>query len=309
MIARRTVIGGAATAVAASLLPIKAFATGAGQLFDLGPIPAQGLAPFGVTVWLPPGYSKGRQRYGVVYMHDGQNLFLPARSNFNKVWAADRAAERLIAAGKTKPFIIVGIDQPGDARWRTYFPKSMFDLVSSDVQNALRNFARGPLVADAYLDFIVKQLKPMIDARYRTRQERAHTAIMGSSMGGLISLYALSRNPDVFRTAGCVSTHLPLADPAAWRDEDKASINQAWQRFVAYVLGKPDDRRIWLDHGTETLDSYYEAYQKVFDGALLKSGWKKGRDFSSKVYPGTAHEENAWAARLDEVLAWMLKGW
>jgi enterochelin esterase-like enzyme len=304
VIDRRTLIAGMGLA----LLPQRAFAAQTGRLVELGPVPAQGLAPFGVTVWLPPNYEQGRARYPVVYMHDGQNLFLPARSNFNKIWAADKAAERAIGSGKVPPFIIVGIDHPGEARGRTYFPKPMLDWVSPHVQSALTAFGKGPVVADAYLDFMVKQLKPIIDVRFRTKPGRQHTAIMGSSMGGLISLYALARHQKVFGTAGCLSTHLPLANPAAWSDADKVSIQQAWQQFVPGVLGKPQGRRLWLDHGTQTLDSFYAPYQQVFDAALLQTGWRKGRDFSSKVYPGTPHDENAWAARLDEVFVWMLNG-
>jgi predicted alpha/beta superfamily hydrolase len=241
-------------------------------------------------------------------MHDGQNLFDPKRSNFNKVWAADISARRLIASGKVKPFIIVGIDHPGEDRGRQYFPRVMSDLLSPAVRDRLASQGDGkPIISDEYLKFIVEELKPKIDREYRTKTDRQHTAIAGSSMGGLISLYAITRHPKVFGSAGAVSTHLPLGNPA-WTEAERADILSAWQIYVRQELGKPKGRRIWFDHGTETLDAFYQPYQQNLDAALIANGWREGRDFSSRVYQGAAHEENAWAARMDDIFGWMLKG-
>lgn len=306
MINRRSLI---AAAGALSLLPNAAWAQDSGSFVDLGAVPSKHIAPTKVTVWLPPGYDGGKQRYGVVYMHDGQNLFDPKRSNFNKVWAADKSALRLIGAGKTKPFIIVGIDHPGEDRGRQYFPRVMADLVSTAVrQKMAAQGATKPIISDEYLKFLVEELKPQIDRQYRTRRTARHTAIAGSSMGGLISLYAVTKYPKVFGTAGAVSTHLPLGDPN-WSPQERNDIFAGWRTYVRQELGKPAGRRIWFDHGTETLDAFYQPYQEVLDAALVANGWRKGRDFSSKVYEGTPHEENAWAARLDDIFGWMLQGW
>lgn len=306
MIGRRYLLGAAALL---ALLPVSLQAKYEGRFVDLGNVESEYIAPTKVVIWLPPEYDAAKQRYGVVYMHDGQNLFDPKRSNFNKVWAADKSALRLIAAARTKPFIIVGIDQPGEDRGRQYFPRAMADLLSPAVRNKLTTQGNGkPIISDEYLKFIVTELKPQIDREYRTKADRRHTAIAGSSMGGLISLYAITRYPKIFGVAGAVSTHLPLGDPN-WTSSERDDIFAAWRTYVANELGKPAGRRIWFDHGTETLDAFYEPYQQVLDGALIANGWRKGRDFSSQVYSGTPHEENAWAARLDDVFGWMLKGW
>lgn len=306
---RRSVFAAAAIVLAA--LPIgpagPLLAQDRGQFVDLGPVATTLIAPPKVVVWLPPGYDSGKGRYAVVYMHDGQNLFDPKRSNFNKVWAADKSAERLIASGKIAPFIIVGIDQPGADRWRQYFPKPMLHYVAPETRTKLEAQGNGkPVIADAYLRFIVSELKPKIDNMYRTKKDRAHTGIIGSSMGGLISLYAISKYPDVFGTAGAVSTHLPLSDPN-WSEAERQDIFAAWRKFAALELGKPNGRRIWFDHGTETLDAFYQPYQENLDATLVTNGWKKGRDFQTTVYPGTPHEENAWAARMDDIFGWMLR--
>ena len=99
-----------------------------------------------------------------------------------------------------------------------------------------------------------------------------------------------------------------MGDPN-WSAEERNDILAGWRRYVKEKLGKPAGRRIWFDHGTETLDAFYQPYQENLDAALVANGWNKGRDFSSKVYVGTPHEENAWAARLDDVFGWMLQRW
>jgi predicted alpha/beta superfamily hydrolase len=305
---RRGVVATAAASALLAMLPQQALAQDQGRFVDLGKLVSQHIAPTKVVVWLPPGYDAGKGRYGVVYMHDGQNLFDPKRSNFNKVWAADKSALRLIAAGKAKPFIIVGIDQPGEDRGRQYLPRAIVDLLSPAVRDKLASQGNGkPIISDEYLKFIVTELKPRIDRDYRTKPARTHTAIAGSSMGGLISLYAITRYPKVFGVAGAVSTHLPLANPN-WSDAERADIMAAWRAYVDRELGKPAGRHIWFDHGTETLDAFYRPYQENLDAALIANGWKKDRDFSSRVYEGTPHEENAWAARMDDIFGWMLKG-
>lgn len=309
MIGRRTLIAGSGLAGMLALLPHRAWAQDQGRFIDLGAMASTNIAPPKVVVWLPPGYDTGKQRYGVVYMHDGQNLFDPKRSNFNKVWAADKSALRLIAAGKTNPFIIVGIDQPGVDRGRQYFPRVMLDLLSPAVRDKLEMQGNGkPVISDEYLKFIVGELKPKIDREYRTKSDRKRTAIAGSSMGGLISLYAITKHPKIFGVAGAVSTHLPLGDPN-WTAKEQGEIFAAWRDYVGQELGNPKGRRIWFDHGTETLDAFYRPYQENLDAALVANGWREGRDFSSRVYEGTPHEENAWAARMDDIFGWMLKAY
>jgi enterochelin esterase-like enzyme len=261
-----------------------------------------------ITIWLPPGYDAGKQRYGVVYMHDAQNLFFPERSNFNKVWAADKSALRLIAAKTLSPFIIVGIDQPGEARYAQYFPQGLYEAASPELRGKIEGIAKQPLYGDTYLKFLVTEVKPMIDLVYRTKTDRDHTAIAGSSMGGLISCYAFTRYPKVFGRAACVSTHWPLGDP----DEtapDKAEIIKLWADEFARGLGKPKGRRLWMDHGDQTLDAYYPAYQAEITPKVAALGWTEGKDFVARAYPGTPHEENAWAARMDDIFGWMLQGW
>jgi enterochelin esterase-like enzyme len=240
-------------------------------------------------------------------MHDAQNLFFPERSNFNKVWAADKSALRLIAAKKLAPFIIVGINQPGEARYAQYFPQALQEAASPELRAKIDSITKQPLYGDAYLRWLTGTLKPMIDLAYRTKKGREHTAIAGSSMGGLISCYAFTRYPKVFGRAACVSTHWPLGNPeetAAHKDE----IVKLWADEFARGLGKPKGRRLWMDHGDQTLDAFYPPYQAAITPKIAAQGWIEGKDFVARAYPGTPHEENAWAARMDDIFGWMLQG-
>jgi enterochelin esterase-like enzyme len=161
------------------------------------------------------------------------------------------------------------------------------------------------IVSDRYLDWIAGPLKAWVDARFRTRTARDESAIVGSSMGGLMSCYAFLERPEVFGRAGCVSSHWPAVDPRAVT-ADEAQLKALWDAWFAARLGQPGGRRVWLDHGTATLDAFYAPYQQVVDARFVAAGWQKGRDWESKVYPGAEHEENAWAARLPEILGWLL---
>ncbi len=279
-----------------------------GKFITLDPIATALIAPPRVMVWLPPRYDAEKRRYGVVYMHDGQRLFDPERNKPKQTWEVDEAALRVIAAKQTAPFIIVAIDNPGKDRQRQFMPQTIYNEVSPAVKTKLDSFMGGSVTSDQYLKFLVTELKPIIDSKFRTKKDANHTAIMGSSMGGLISFYAIASYPKVFGVAGVVSPHYPLGDPF-WNDSDRKDIFAAWGRFVSQSLGKPKKRRIWFDHGDITLDYFYGPYQQSLNGHLVTAGWKPDVDFSSKLFKKTKHTYADWAARLDETYRWMLKDW
>lgn len=170
------------------------------------------VAPRHVDVWCPPlATAATAVRYPVIYMHDGQNLFDPTTSLTTGVaWGVDAALARLIATGVTAGAIIVGIwNTP--LRVREYMPAQ--PLATAEATPARQQFETqlgGLPLSDNYLRFLVHELKPFIDTTYHTLPGPAHTFVMGSSMGGLISLYALAQYPAVFGAAGCVSTHWPI---------------------------------------------------------------------------------------------------
>ncbi|HJW46870.1 MAG TPA: alpha/beta hydrolase-fold protein, partial [Lysobacter sp.] len=149
------------------------------------------------------------------------------------------------------------------------------------------------IVSDDYLKFVVTELKPFIDATYRTRKGRDDTFVMGSSMGGLISLYAVAEYPEVFGGAGAVSTHWPIGD----------GIVIDW---LGAHLPSPRNHRIYYDFGTATLDAQYEPYQRRMDALMPAHGYVEGRNWTTRKFEGAEHSERAWRARVDVPLVFLL---
>lgn len=282
-----------------------ALATG-GRLIDLPPIAASGLPVQRVTVWLPPGYDRGRRRYPVIYMQDGQNLFRPGSAVFGTAWAADRAMLVAMRRSRVPAHIIVGVWAPGSDRWRQYLPDEVHESASPALKAALERQAGGAIVSSAYLAWLAGPLKARIDAGFRTLPDRDHTAVAGSSMGGLVSCAAFLRYPAVYGRAACISSHWPATDPRVIGPANRELI-AFWDGWFARRLGAPRGRRLWLDHGTATLDAAYAPYQKVVDRRIAAMGWREGRDWRSRVFDGAAHDEASWAARLPDIFAWLLR--
>lgn len=289
-----------------ALISAPARAQDGGRLIDYETVEAAGLPPQRLTIWLPPGYDGSNKRYPVLYMHDGHNLFDVKNSNFNKIWAADKAMLKVAAGQGIEPRIIVGVWAPGKDRFRQYLPRPAYDAAPPALKAKMDEMAGGPVISDAYLAWLAGPLKAWVDASFRTRPGREDTAIAGSSMGGLMSCYAMAARPDVYGQAACVSSHWPAIGPDTVKGFNPETL-AIWTGFFDKTLGAPAGRRIWMDHGTGTLDAFYAPYQEPIDAEFIKLGWQRGTDFESKVYPGAEHEENAWAARLPEIFAWMFR--
>lgn len=247
-----------------------------------------------VDVWLPPGYAQAvSQRYPVLYMHDGQNLFDPALSYTRIDWGIDETMTRLIAAGKVREAIVVGIwNTP--KRGEEYIPrKAVTEATVSLEVPGMPELSKMQLVSDGYLKFLVEELKHFIDSKYRTRPGRDDTFIMGSSAGALISIYALAEYPDVYGGAGGVSTHWPLGDGIVIDYFEKH-------------LPKPGGHKLYFDYGTATLDGNYEPYQRRVDALLRRAGYRQGVDWVTVKADGAEHNEAAWRARMDVPLEFFL---
>jgi predicted alpha/beta superfamily hydrolase len=152
-----------------------------------------------------------------------------------------------------------------------------------------------------YLRFIVEELKPFVDANYRTSTGRDETFLMGSSMGGLISLYAAIQDPEIFSAAACLSTHWPL-------HVDKNDI-QATEAFIGYLEGAmppPGTSRFYFDFGTLGLDEHYEPHQRLIDDMMRRLGYAEGSDWITRKFEGAAHNEPAWRERVDVPLRFLL---
>lgn len=246
-----------------------------------------------VDVWLPPSYGRDpARRYPVLYMHDGQNLFDPALAYTGVDWDVDGAMTRLIGTGAVREAIVVGIwNTP--LRFPEYMPRKPLEAATPAQLATLGGATAADTRSDAYLRFLVEELKPFIDATYRTRPGRDDTYVMGSSMGGLISLYALAEYPQVFGGAAGLSTHWPAGD----------GVVVDW---LGRHLPPAGAHRLYFDFGTAALDAQYPPYQARMDALLPARGYRAGHDWLTRRFEGAEHNEAAWKARLDVPLRFLL---
>lgn len=292
-----------ATEVHAASEPTKVVGSGVeGEVYKYPQVASKLVASRDVWVWLPPSYGSATgRRFPVLYMHDGQNVFDPATSMNKTDWGVDEAMTQLIAQGAVREAIVVAVGNTA-LRREEYMPQKAVEWArGTRYETALQETIRrrqpqspNPTwIADTYLKFLVAELKPFIDREYRTSPGRDDTFIMGSSMGGLLSLYALLEYPDVFGGAGCLSTHWSIGDGLV----------------VEYLRGKlpdPATHRIYFDHGTEGIDSAYEPYQKQVDEQMQQRGYRRDVNWMSRKFPGARHDEAAWRARIDIPLQFLL---
>jgi enterochelin esterase-like enzyme len=235
--------------------------------------------PRDVLVWLPPGYrDDSRRRYPVLYAHDGQNLMDAETAFGGREWRLDEALDAAIRAGEVPPFIAVAVGNTAD-RIGEYTP------------TATPEYGGGSL--PAYGRFLVDELKPMIDHHFRTRTRALDTAVMGSSLGGLASLWLGLAHPEVFGRLGVVS-------PSVWWDG--RVILQAVNDFEGPALA-----RVWVDIGSEEgRGGETVADARALRDALVAKGFDAGGRLAYREYPGAGHDEGAWAARLPELLRFLL---
>lgn len=237
-----------------------------------------------ILVYLPPGYDANKkQRYPVLYLHDGQNLFDGATSFIKGLeWRIDETAQALMTSKEIKPVIIVGIYNTGKDRIDEYTP------------TADAKYKGGK--ADLYGRLIVEELKPFIDSAYRTLKDARNTGLGGSSLGGLVSLYLALKYPQTFGRVAVVS-------PSVWWD------NRMILREVG-ALKKRARLRIWLDRGTKEGGNKAEADEATNDArqlrdALVAKGWKEGSDLKYFEVEGAEHNERAWAQRVEPMLRFL----
>lgn len=262
--------------------------------------------PRTVDIWMPDGYSD-KEKYSVLYMHDGQMLFDPETTWNKQAWEADDIAGKLIASGETKKFIIVGIYNSAQNRMSDYFPQKPFESLAQKTRDSIYGLYAGEkpmfsakISSDNYLKFIVNELKPFIDKNYSVKTDRDNTFIAGSSMGGLISLYAICEYPEVFGGAACLSTH--------WTGVFGTADNPVPDAFLKYLKQKlpaPASHKIYFGLGTETLDAYYGPSQRKADELMSKRGFTS-KNWVTTEFTGDDHSEKAWARQLPIALTFLL---
>jgi predicted alpha/beta superfamily hydrolase len=231
-----------------------------------------------LIVYLPPMYeAEGERRFPVLYMQDGQNLFDPETSFIQgNYWRMGETADTLTEAGAIEPLIIVGIYNSGVKRIDEYTP--------------VEDKRLGGGQADAYGRMLVQELRPYIDAQYRTLPGAGNCGMGGSSLGGLVTLYLGLRYPTVF-------SRLAVMSPSVWWR------NRTILKTVAALTKKPE-LRIWLDIGTKESTRAVPDARALRDG-LIEKGWRLEVDLAYFEAEGAEHTESAWAERVAPMLRFL----
>ena len=275
-----------------------------GTLHRVDSFPSKYITPRPVDVWLPKGYSKEKS-YAVLYMHDGQNLFDSTTTWNKQEWKVDDWASRLMNDKKTEDFIVVGIHNIPKIRWQDLFPEKAMDYMDKTVRDSLvalanKNNFNVDFKGDDYLKFIVEELKPVIDTTFATLPEKANTFVAGSSMGGLMSMYAISEYPDVFAGAACLSTHWVGAMPMENNPYPEAIFS-----YMEANLPSAESHKLYFDYGNQTLDAYYPKFAPRVDEILKMKGYTE-TNATNLFFEGTDHSEKSWNKRLDQPLLFLL---
>jgi predicted alpha/beta superfamily hydrolase len=282
-----------------------------GKIVRVENFPSTFVAARNVDVWLPEGYSP-EKKYAVVYMHDGQMLFDTTATWNKQEWGVDETLGKLLAEKKIRDCIVVGVWN-SKTRHSDYFPQKPFESLTQAEQDTVMRGQRGnnqalfsiAIQSDKYLKFLVTELKPFIDSAYSALKDQANTFIAGSSMGGLISMYAICEYPSVFGGAACLSTH--------WTGVFMSKANPVPAAFMKYLkthLPSPKNHAFYFDYGTKTLDSLYKPFQKQADAIMKAKGYTQrgnAAHWMTKEFASADHSEAAWQARLAIPMLFLLQ--
>jgi enterochelin esterase-like enzyme len=259
-----------------------------------------------VDVWLPNGYSP-EKKYAVIYMHDGQMLFDSTHTWNHQEWGVDETLTKLLKEKKIKECIVVAIWNIPEKRHAEYFPQKIIDSIPEPARNKiLTKQIKGAPLADKYLKFVVKELKPFVDSHYSTFKDAGNTFLIGSSMGGLISLYGLCEYPGVFGGAACLSTNSPVISVELMDQHTDADVASKFRNYLMKNLPEANTKLIYFDYGSNTLDAYYGPYQRAIDTVMVKKGYSFPH-WETRYFSGTDHSEKSWSKRLNIPVMFLLK--
>ena len=264
--------------------------------------PSKYVIPRDIEIWLPTNYQEV-SALPVLYMFDGQNIFHGKKGwindQYSHGWQVDETLDSLINLGVITPMMVVGVFNTGAKRFFEYMPAKPKKEIENRIPNQAKwvqeGYLKHGISSNQFLKFLVEELKPYIDKHYKTKIGRRNTYLAGSSMGGLISAYAICEYPNVFGKAACFSTHWPALDGV----------------FIEYLknnLPSPKTHKIYFDYGTIGLDSLYEPFQVEVDSLLMRRGYTKGRNWLTKKFEGEDHNEKFWRKRFHFPIKFFFQG-
>lgn len=251
---------------------------------------------FNLRIYLPKDYNDSKEAFKVIYMHDGQNLFESENAAYGVPWKVDEVIDEY--TNKTNEnYIIVGIDNPGMERYSFYSPWKYEDKYPEIGQRVGFDESLGGR-GNEYGEFIANELLPYINSSYKVLEGPEHTTILGSSMGGIISLYVGISYPEFFGRVGALST-------AVWFDETD---------LLKYARNASEGLKIYSDIGTnETSGGVIKSFPEIYlygaialNESLLASSINE-ENLKFVIDEGGEHNEETWNKRLPEIFDWLLK--
>jgi enterochelin esterase-like enzyme len=249
-----------------------------------------------IEVWLPQGFDSTRNiNYPLIIMQDGQNVFNASTSYTGIDWGVDEKMDSMVPKGIVPPALVVAVWNNGVQRYPEYMPN--FPGIEQANAMAAKKLNGREVISDKYLNFLVQELIPFMRVHYHAGIDPETTCIMGSSMGGQISLRAICEYPQVFGKAACVSTHWIVTTT----EDDR------FMHYLSTHVPNPAHHKLYFDHGTLALDSLYGDYQKRVDSLYAAAGYIKGMNFYSEEFAGATHTESSWRARVEIPLQFLLK--
>ncbi len=227
-------------------------------------------------IYLPDDYRSAGRRYPVMYMFDGHNVFFDSDATYGKSWGM---GEYMAATGRQMIVVAVECNHYGHARLSEYAP---MDIEFPDV-GAVKGQGK------IYMDWLVGTLKPYIDAHYPTLSDRSHTSIAGSSMGGLMALYAVCRYNHIFQKAACLS-------PSFWVSKEKVL-------QIAEDANMLEDTGIYIDYGSVELSNHESNSEALI--AVARYLLTKGLHVAMRIIPGGTHSEDSWRRQIPEFMEYL----
>lgn len=256
-----------------------------------------------VDVWLPTTYRKTGKPLSVIYMHDGQNLFDKNVTWNGQSWNIDSVAAALNEQHIIQSPVVVGVHSVAQTRIGDLVPqKALFSIPSTDSIFTTAKFANTDVRGDSYAEFLATTLRDKINSSYNVSHSADSTFVMGSSMGGLMSIYMLCEYPEVYGGAGCLSTH--------WVGtlDGNPAFPTAMYKYIEEKLPRDGRHKLYFDHGTETIDAFYGPWEEKILDLCRRLGYINDVNLKSYIDKGARHEENFWEKRVDIPLIFLLKG-
>lgn len=260
-----------------------------------------------VDVYIPMACA-GKKGLKTLYMHDGQMLFDSTQTWNKQEWGVDELYYNKLGRFFHPQFIVVGIHNDPPNRYAEFFPQKVAQYMPESYRNKLLAAQwNGQLRADAYLNWIEDTLVPFIEKTYQTSHKTKDRMVLGSSMGGLISLYALCEKPKLFGAAACLSIHTPMINFGMFDEGMVEALVIPFNIYLEQEFRADKKHRLYIDRGTATLDAYYGPYHDRLLNTLALVGYdQKNPRFLEAIVEGAAHDEKSWAQRLDVPILFML---